>query len=294
MSSRPPYDLMLAAQPGAESDMDHLVPVIVSVIGGQRAQSVNARQLHSFLESGQEFRHWIKDRIAQYDFMEHSDFETSEKIIRGGRATEYQISVSMAKELAMVERTAKGKEARQYFIECERRLQAAMPALPNFADPAAAARAWADEVEARRATEAANLQLEHKVAEQAPAVAGFDRIANAAGTNTLSVAAKFLQMQPGQLIEFLLARKWIFKRTSRSGNSWYIAYQDRLDAKYLSHKYGGYQDPDTSEWKTKEQVLVTRKGVAKLAEMLAVEEAERRMAAGAVQHQQRLPLPGNS
>jgi anti-repressor protein len=55
---------------------------------------------------------------------------TSEKIIRGGRAIDYHISMDMAKELAMVERNEEGKQARQYFIECEKRLIKSVPAIP--------------------------------------------------------------------------------------------------------------------------------------------------------------------
>lgn len=47
----------------------------------------------------------------------------------------------------MVERNAKGREARRYFIECERQAKQATPSLPDFTNPAEAARAWAAEVE---------------------------------------------------------------------------------------------------------------------------------------------------
>lgn len=94
-----------------------LIPVQVNSDG---VQTVNARDLHAFLESGQEFRHWIKSRIEQYGLVEGQDFTTSENFIRGGKATDYHCTLDMAKELAMVERNAKGKQARQYFIECEK------------------------------------------------------------------------------------------------------------------------------------------------------------------------------
>ena len=74
---------------------------------------------------GKEFANWIKDQIESFGFIDGSDFEViaeSGKNPLGGRPTkEYMISISMAKELAMVQRTTKGKQARLYFIECERR-----------------------------------------------------------------------------------------------------------------------------------------------------------------------------
>jgi phage anti-repressor protein len=106
--------------------MNHLVPVTIGQIGGQNIHTANARDLHAFLEVGKDFSNWIKDRIDQYDFSEHQDFEVFTEIgenPKGGRpAKEYAISIDMAKELSMVERNSKGKQARRYFIECERRL----------------------------------------------------------------------------------------------------------------------------------------------------------------------------
>lgn len=93
-----------------------------------QVQTVNARDLHRYLEVGKMFAHWIKDRIKQYGFVEGADyvvFAETGKNLQGGRpATEYHVSLDMAKELAMVERNERGRQARRYFIECERRLHA--------------------------------------------------------------------------------------------------------------------------------------------------------------------------
>lgn len=66
--------------------MSQLIPVAPHTVGSETIPTVNARELHTFLESKAEFRHWIKDRIEQFDFAEGSDFVTVEKIIRGGKA----------------------------------------------------------------------------------------------------------------------------------------------------------------------------------------------------------------
>ncbi|MHB1882989.1 MAG: antA/AntB antirepressor family protein [Acidithiobacillus sp.] len=106
-----------------------LVQVTERSIGGRMQPTVDARELHAFLGVGKDFSTWIKDRIGQYDFVENQDFAIDSPISgnqngRGGdrRSKEYHLSLDMAKELSMVERTPKGKKARQYFIECERRL----------------------------------------------------------------------------------------------------------------------------------------------------------------------------
>ncbi|MGU3316312.1 antA/AntB antirepressor family protein [Sphingomonas sp. M6A6_1c] len=91
-------------------------------IGGSLVETVDARRLHAFLENGDAFANWIGDRVRQYGFIEASDFVTYLVDSKKGRpAKDYAISVDMAKELSMVERNDKGKQARRYFIECEKR-----------------------------------------------------------------------------------------------------------------------------------------------------------------------------
>ncbi len=99
---------------------------------GKRA--VNARELHQFLENKRQFADWIKQRIDQYGFVENQDFEVIHNFVKnpeGGRpTTEYALSINMAKELSMVENNEKGRMARKYFIECEKKANA--PALDDF------------------------------------------------------------------------------------------------------------------------------------------------------------------
>ena len=104
--------------------MQNLIVINTSILGNDLKQTVNARDLHMFLEVGKDFSNWMKDRIEQYGFEENQDFivyaKTGENLTGGRPAKEYAISIDMAKELSMVERNAKGKEARKYFIGCER------------------------------------------------------------------------------------------------------------------------------------------------------------------------------
>ena len=113
--------------------MNELITRQPQTINGNAVETVNARELHAFLESRQEFANWIKSRIADFGFIDDQDFLTIlSKTPNGGRPSrEYFITLSMAKELAMVERNDKGKQARQYFIECEKQLQANQAQLPT-------------------------------------------------------------------------------------------------------------------------------------------------------------------
>jgi len=109
--------------------MSGLINIAQRRLGAEAVETVNARELHAFLEVGRDFSSWIRDRIQQYSFVEGLDFVIAKSLStpnpasaksRAQRVHEYHLSIDMAKELAMVERTDKGREARQYFIECER------------------------------------------------------------------------------------------------------------------------------------------------------------------------------
>lgn len=106
------------------NNLGALLPINES--NGQRA--VNARDLHSFLESKQDFSTWMKNRIEQYGFVENQDFQILAPqnygaSWGGSNKVEYALSINMAKELSMVERSEKGKQARRYFIACEEKLK---------------------------------------------------------------------------------------------------------------------------------------------------------------------------
>lgn len=91
---------------------------------GDSQQWVDGRTLHQFLEVGKDFSNWIKDFIADFDFVEGRDFSPNLAKSTGGRnAIEYSITLDMAKELSMLQRNEKGKQARQYFIAAEKQLR---------------------------------------------------------------------------------------------------------------------------------------------------------------------------
>lgn len=87
-------------------------------------QWVDARTLHIFVESKQEFANWVKPFLQDYGFLEGRDFLTILSKSTGGRqAIEFTITLDMAKHIAMLQRSEKGMQARQYFIEAEKKLR---------------------------------------------------------------------------------------------------------------------------------------------------------------------------
>ena len=100
-----------------------LIPVVSQVIDHQTVQTVDARALHGFLEVDTRFNDWVNRRIDEYGFTQDIDFISILNSEYSPPRKDYALTLDMAKELAMVERTPKGKQARQYFIECEKRLR---------------------------------------------------------------------------------------------------------------------------------------------------------------------------
>lgn len=84
--------------------------------------TVSARELHEGLEISTRFNDWFS-RMCEYGFEAEKDFyskmsKTPEQI--GRPSTDYEITVDMAKQICMIQRTDKGKEYRQYFIDLEK------------------------------------------------------------------------------------------------------------------------------------------------------------------------------
>ncbi|MCT3544462.1 toxin Bro [Lentilactobacillus buchneri] len=89
--------------------------------------AVDGRDLHDFLEVDTQYTKWI-DRMIEYGFTENVDFTSfSQKSLKpsGGRPqVNHALTLDMAKELSMIQRTDRGKQARQYFIAMEKRAKA--------------------------------------------------------------------------------------------------------------------------------------------------------------------------
>ncbi|WP_439236766.1 antA/AntB antirepressor family protein, partial [Lonepinella koalarum] len=98
----------------------NLIPVFNGQIANQSIQCCNAQELHAFLEVQSKFADWIKNRITEYGFIENEDYIITTERTNGRPRKEYHITLEMGKELGMVERNAKGRQIRQYFIACEK------------------------------------------------------------------------------------------------------------------------------------------------------------------------------
>lgn len=95
---------------------------IVNVQTHRGQNMVSARELHTFLSVQTDFSDWCK-RMFEYGFVENQDYsllKIGERSVHN--KTDYFLTLDTAKEIAMIQRTDKGREIRNYFIECERSL----------------------------------------------------------------------------------------------------------------------------------------------------------------------------
>ena len=115
--------------------MNELIKITQVDWNGEMVDSVDARTLYKFLEIKTRFNDWISNAIRDFDFIPDVDFYTfTKKIVKpiiGRPAIEYTLKMDMAKELSMLARNEKGKQARLYFIECEKKSRGIIPARPE-------------------------------------------------------------------------------------------------------------------------------------------------------------------
>lgn len=86
--------------------------------------TLSGRELHEFLEIGTQYTKWF-DRMKEYGFEENEDYQaiSQKRLTAQGNETtfiDHEVKLDMAKEIAMIQRNEKGKEARQYFLKVEK------------------------------------------------------------------------------------------------------------------------------------------------------------------------------
>ena len=100
---------------------------LIKITEQKGIQLVDARELHRKLKVQTKFTNWFPRRVEEYKFDEGKDYFTENQLLpKNGQKvfhrprTEYFLTIDMAKEIAMVERTEVGKMIRNYFIEMEK------------------------------------------------------------------------------------------------------------------------------------------------------------------------------
>lgn len=219
-----------------------LIPLTTASFDGSQQKGVNARDLHEFLEVKTAFKDWIRRRIEDFDFVENRDFvKFEEKSSRSNLSgvqgkIEYLLTLNMAKELSMVERNEKGKQARQYFIQCERQLKEITN--PKFQIPQTLSEAL------RLAADLAdkNLALESKAKEDAPKVAFTEDVIATGAEMTITAAAKVLGMAPRKFFDWLRIGGYLYLQSNQ-------ATQRSIDSGWMVVRFAQIQRADGIEQK---------------------------------------------
>ena len=95
---------------------------LIKVNYDKDSPTVSGRELHEVLEIGTKYEDWFP-RMCEYGFVENTDYHTLkiENMVSGRTytKTDHALTIPMAKEICMIQRSDKGKEARQYFLKLE-------------------------------------------------------------------------------------------------------------------------------------------------------------------------------
>lgn len=128
-------------------------------------QVVSARELYEFLEVKTQFTKWC-ERMFEYGFEENKDYSllSQKRLTAQGNETsfiDYVLTLDTSKEIAMLQRSEKGKQARVYFIECEKKLKEKTPSY-LIKDEIERAKAWITEAEERKQLQEKNEVLQFR------------------------------------------------------------------------------------------------------------------------------------
>lgn len=232
-------------------DIKTALPVSISKIETQDIQTVNARDVHTFLGVESNFTTWLQRRIDEYGFAEGRDFAVCLPVLEskagsgGHNRTDYALSLAMAKELCMVERNERGKLARQYFIECERRALSKVPE-QQLTLPLAHFRHLLETAE-KNVAKIGQLEQQVKVAtteikKVEPKVKTYDAILSSDGWMCVSDAAKQLGLKPSAFTKFLENQKYCFRRMDKFGNKLFLvpsaAMTEKQYMRLIPRKWG--------------------------------------------------------
>ncbi|ENN91897.1 antA/AntB antirepressor family protein [Bartonella schoenbuchensis] len=203
--------------------MEALIAIHNNTINQETVQTVNARELYTFLEVNSNFRDWIKNRIREYGFLENKDFVSFAKILakpqNGRPSMEYYLTLDMAKELAMVERNERGKQARQYFIECERKAKQVTTPQIDYSNPQVMLGVFTH-------LKNENERKDHVIAQLIPKAEALKRLERSDGLHCVSDTAKMLGLLTKDLTNYLLNHRWAYRRTQKGP---LLPYQSKIN-----------------------------------------------------------------
>lgn len=217
--------------------------------------TVLARDLHGFLEVETPFHKWFP-RMCEYGFTEDEDYRTflsnRSDGLPGKSRQDAQLTIDMAKEICMLQRNEKGKQARQYFLQLEREWNSPEAVMSR------ALRMAEERLERFKAINA-NLSVQNAIMQ--PKAEYFDGLCDRESLTGVRETAKLLGMKQNDFVKWLIDHKYIY----RDKRGRLMPYAEHVDSGLFTVKET-YNDK--TDW-TGVQMLVTVKGKERFLKALS-------------------------
>lgn len=216
---------------------------LIKITENERGEpTVSCRELYKFLEVTERYSNWF-NRMLQYGFVENVDYLGCKVFNTQARQElqEHILKISMAKEIAMLQRNEKGKQIRQYFIEVEKRYNDPMYQM------------------------AKSLQYANNIIEQKPKVDYYNKVTSSKKAISMSEVAKLLKFK-SKTNKRPIGRNILFGilRGNSLLNKYIQPYQKYVNAGYFEVKqsYNNYTGEPVYT------TLVTSKGIEYIIKLL--------------------------
>ena len=229
----------------------------IEVKDGQ--QLASGRELHKFLEIKTPYTQWF-ERMCEYGFNENTDFilvsqKSESSNITGVKVLQdHLMTLNMAKEISMLQRNEKGKEARTYFIKCEEAWNSPEMIL-----------ARANQIQSRMIEDYAKKieVLENKIQEDKPKVEFYNDVTDSKHTCDMQTVAKVLNFKGvGRNTLFEILRN---ENILQPDNK---PYQKFVDAGWFRLIETKYNDETSGELRIYFKTVVFQKGIEKISNIL--------------------------
>lgn len=208
--------------------------------------TVLARDLHEFLEVKTAYKDWFP-RMCEYGFAEGEDYcsflSDRSDGLPGKPRQDAQLTIDMAKEICMLQRNEKGKQARQYFLQLEREWNSPEAVMSR-------ALRMAEERLERFKTINANLSVQNAIMQ--PKAEYFDGLCDRESLTGIRETAKLLGLKQNDFVKWLIDHKYIY----RDKRGRLMPYAEHVDSGPFTVKET-YNDK--TDW-TGVQMLITVKG----------------------------------
>ncbi len=217
--------------------------------------TVLARDLHEFLEVKTAYKDWFP-RMCEYGFAEGEDYcsflSDRSDGLPGKPRQDAQLTIDMAKEICMLQRNEKGKQARQYFLQLEREWNSPEAVMSR------ALRMAEERLERFKAINA-NLSVQNAIMQ--PKAEYFDGLCDRESLTGIRETAKLLGLKQNDFVKWLIDHKYIY----RDKRGRLMPYAEHVDSGLFTVKET-YNDK--TDW-TGVQMLITVKGKERFLKTLS-------------------------